>query len=118
MPFIRRFGAAMADYYAVIKIRGTSLPQKLIFMAQGVGEAIKEMVRGAKVSSTSDLEEFEILEVVENGGGYIPRAAKLPRKGKGTLPITFPPIAPSLTTTEKVHQLTEKIYSSYEMLKG
>ena len=84
----------MPNYIAVIRLLDATKPQKLSFAAQGVTEAINEMVRGAKCASEADLAEFEILEVTDNGNAYRPVASKLERKRKeGTrLPVVFPPV--------------------------
>lgn len=53
-------------YHAVVKKHEGSAPQRMVFTAKDVPSALTTMAKLWHVHSTSDLHEFEILEVLGN----------------------------------------------------
>lgn len=94
----------MAKYFAVIKLSSKNLPQKMTFNAEGVSEAIKEMTKLAGVSSTINIAEFDLMEVLGNDT-YRPAAIKNPREVKmrarvyPDVEVLISPVVPTGETT-------------------
>lgn len=87
----------MPDYFAVFKQTGCAVPSTLSYQATGVAEAINHMIKQARVSSTQDFDEYEIMEVVDFHK-YKPVALKEGPKGpkisKKETPVTKVEAAP------------------------
>lgn len=58
----------MTDYVAFIKKLNDSKPHKMTFSANNVSQAIKVMLNKAKLGSTAEVSEYELLEVVGKDG--------------------------------------------------
>lgn len=104
----------MAHYYAVIRLVGASTPNKIDIIADGTMKAIDEMVRGAGVATTSEIEEWEIMEILEDGAAYRPVSSKGPKRPRKTTEmIVAPPHTPSVV--EAVAALYDEIaYVPYQ----
>lgn len=63
-------------YYAVIRKEGEDRSASLTFEANNVTDALNEMARKVGVTSTHNLDSYELYEIVENGDGYKPVAEK------------------------------------------
>lgn len=57
----------MANYHAVVKQFPDSIPQRMLLSGDTVMQAVKAMCDMMHVSSTVDIAEFEILEVLSLG---------------------------------------------------
>lgn len=56
----------MLHYFAVIKIRPDASPMKATFIANDVTDALKEMCRVANCTTTNEIAEYDLLQVMSN----------------------------------------------------
>lgn len=114
------------NYFAIVRLIRNPDSMKLSFSAQDSSAAMKEMLRGCKCTSTNELKEFELFEVVTEGTkvvGYRPVANRHLRKE--TLPYIDAPVVstalaltPKASVTEAVANIfTESSYSPYQLVK-
>lgn len=66
----------MPNYLAVAKVSKSGTPQKYMYVAANPIDAVKEMVRACHCTSSLEIYEYDILEIIE-GGKYIPVSAKI-----------------------------------------
>lgn len=97
----------MPDYYAVFKQQGSALPSTLSYEATGVAEAINYMIKQARVASTQDFAEFEIMEVVGTRKyrpvaiKEAPKGAKVSNKTAPATKVETAPVQKELLPTEE-----------------
>lgn len=65
----------MNNYLAVVKVTKNATPMKIAFCAEDHKQALAELARATFVSTTMELHEYDLMEVVRQG--YIPVAAKI-----------------------------------------
>lgn len=71
----------MPDYVAYFKLNGSSQPHKALFAAENVPGSIRAMSKAANVSSTIEIAEFEILQIIGKDK-YVSVACKNPSEKK------------------------------------
>lgn len=57
----------MPDYVAMFRMVGATTPTKTSFKAATVGDAVTAMLESVNQTSTMNIEEFEILQMLEGG---------------------------------------------------
>lgn len=66
----------MPNYLAVAKLSKNSVAQKYMYVAADPIDAVRELVRACHCTSSLEIYEYDILEILE-GGRYIPVSAKI-----------------------------------------
>ncbi len=106
----------MPDYLATFRYVGAKVPHQVQFQADGVGSALTELIMAAKVKDTGSLEDYDILEILQDGRSYKPVAAKistnvpLRQEASRTTPTV---IAPPKTEVVKPE---EQVYDNYKFI--
>lgn len=114
----------MKKYLGICRPRGACLPMKVNIEAVGVIEAIDAMVKAVGLSSSNDLEAFEVLEIIEDGDAYVPVAHKdesISRErrmqraaARSPQSLNGPCAAPTARQTQ-VEAVEEILYKPYEV---
>lgn len=100
----------MNNYFAVVKPRGCDRPFKVEFSATNVTFALTEMTKRAGVSSTGDLDSFELNEINADGT-FTLKADREPSKEK--MRVIMPAATPPQTIT--VQSQDEREYTRYSI---
>lgn len=99
----------MTKYVAIIRLLGAKASNKLFLEASTVEDALDLMVSEAKVSSTADLEAFDLFEVRD--GGLVPRAQRLePVVGRARELVAPVVNTPIITHREHTREEEYKMY--------
>lgn len=101
----------MYNYVAMAKKEKGQSPIKCTFTAAGISDAMKELVKMMGVGSTTDLYEFEILEVMEKGA-YKLSARKMPTKEKPHITV---PVDRQLPAPKPKITYNENEYAGYDV---
>jgi hypothetical protein len=116
----------MADYFAVIRLVRNDTPMRAEFSAQDVAGAMKELLRACGCTSSNELKEFELYEVLRSQaglvGGYRPVASRIAPANVSTATGVLPAITAPTTAVlelEKLEQkmLSEKAYTPYSLIQ-
>lgn len=100
----------MDRYYCVFKL-SDYIPQHTSFESQNPGTAIQKMMELANVTSTSELEEAEILKCIRTEDGkpaYIPVFTKCKNQSKGKVRL-LP--APDVAVVQEQHNTYKLPYT-------
>lgn len=99
------------QFHIVLKKTDASPPQKMLVSAVDVKKAMDLMVVASSVKSTTDLHEFEIMEVVGKDM-YKLAAKKLPTKTKAHVQL---PVVINKTELDRSAFFEELPYKSYKV---
>ena len=102
----------MDRYYCVFKLPDY-VPQHTSFESKNPGTAIKKMMELAKVNSTTEIEEAEILKCIRTDDGkpaYIPVFTKIKTQNKGRLNLSSNPPVIDVAVVEDQLDVYKKPY--------
>lgn len=103
-------------YLAMVKLAGAPAPQKLTFEAPSIGQAIDHMVKALGYTSTVNIEEFEVLQLMADGNSYIRVASKNKREERFVQRSVESTVVGPLTTTEpEPVKAEEKSFTPYKL---
>lgn len=111
-----------AFYLAVVKKKRGDVPQKYTFAANDNRDALVKLAAACNVSTTMELDEYDLLEIVQGGGGYKPVAAKINSetflyrsnlRDNSKIEQEEIPSPPSVAS-----RYDEKVYKSYTLAKA
>lgn len=104
----------MNKFLAIVKLREQPTASKLTFEAQSVGQAVDAMCKTLNRSSTVDIEEFEILQMLEDGNSYIRVASKNKKEERFPQRTVESTTVGPLVTTEP-ENVEEKGFTPYKL---
>lgn len=92
----------MQHYFAVIKLSPTSTPMKAAFIASDVNDALKEMCRVVRCTTTTEIAEYDLLEVLGDNK-YREVASKIGNEFRQPKVMLPPPLGEDIDDTETVY---------------
>jgi hypothetical protein len=107
-------------YLAVVKKKRGDTPQKYTFAAKDHRDALVVLAHACLVSSTMELDEFDLMEIIQGGGGYKPVAAKINHETylyRSNLKDNSK-IEQELPALPALPRYSEKVYKTYTLAKA